>query len=120
MQPESRAAHGGGGVDPTTGGIVPPVHTATTFERAADGSYPATVYDVPDLALSSTVYHAVSQWQPGDSCVWIGSDTDGTDDSAPNDCGVIPNSTSFFTSAGYTAPATPFSTANWMMKIDWQ
>ena len=40
MQPESRAAHGGGGVDPTTGGIVPPVHTATTFERAADGSYP--------------------------------------------------------------------------------
>ena len=40
MKPESRAAHGGGHVDPVTGAVVPPIHTATTFERAPDGSYP--------------------------------------------------------------------------------
>jgi cystathionine gamma-synthase len=40
VRPESRAAHGGGATDHLTGGIVPPVHPATTFERAEDGTHP--------------------------------------------------------------------------------
>jgi cystathionine gamma-synthase len=41
MKPESRAAQAAGFVDPATGALVPPVQMSTTFERAADGSYPA-------------------------------------------------------------------------------
>ena len=41
MKPESRAAQASGFVDPKTKALVPPVQLSTTFERAADGSYPA-------------------------------------------------------------------------------
>jgi cystathionine gamma-synthase len=41
MKPESRAAQAAGFVDPATGALVPPVQMSTTFERAADGTYPA-------------------------------------------------------------------------------
>ena len=41
VKPESRAAQARGFVDPATKALVPPVHMSTTFERAADGSYPA-------------------------------------------------------------------------------
>ncbi|HEU4763854.1 MAG TPA: aminotransferase class I/II-fold pyridoxal phosphate-dependent enzyme [Gemmatimonadales bacterium] len=37
---ETLAAHAGLHPDPVTGAAVPPIHLATTFERAADGSYP--------------------------------------------------------------------------------
>ncbi|MEM8560376.1 MAG: PLP-dependent transferase, partial [Bacteroidota bacterium] len=37
----TRAAHAGLTVDPETRAIVPPIHLATTFERAPDGSYPS-------------------------------------------------------------------------------
>lgn len=37
---ETLAIHAGGGVDPATGAVTPPIHLSTTFERAADGSYP--------------------------------------------------------------------------------
>ena len=37
---ETRLAGLGCTPDPVTGGITPPVHFATTFERAVDGSYP--------------------------------------------------------------------------------
>lgn len=36
LSPASLLAHGGGGVDPATGAVVPPIHTATTFARDAD------------------------------------------------------------------------------------
>lgn len=35
LSPASRLAHGGGGVDPATGAVVPPIQTATTFGRDA-------------------------------------------------------------------------------------
>jgi hypothetical protein len=35
LKPETIAAQGGGGVDPATGAIVPPIHIATTFVRDA-------------------------------------------------------------------------------------
>lgn len=40
IAPETLAAHGGSGVAEPYRDIVPPIHPATTFERAADGSYP--------------------------------------------------------------------------------
>jgi cystathionine gamma-synthase len=38
--PETQAIHAAGGVDPSTGAVVHPLHLTTTYERAADGSYP--------------------------------------------------------------------------------
>ena len=37
---ETLAVHAGHGVDPATGAVVDPIHLSTTYERAADGSYP--------------------------------------------------------------------------------
>jgi cystathionine gamma-synthase len=37
---ETLAVHAGHGVDPSTGAVTPPIHLSTTFERAADGTYP--------------------------------------------------------------------------------
>ena len=61
MKPESRAAQALGSVDPHTKALVPPIHPSTTFERAADGSYPGTyeytradnpTYDAPERLLA--------------------------------------------------------------------
>src|SRR4029450_4549168 len=40
MRIETLAVHAGIRVDPTTGAIVPPLHTATTFEHEPDSTYP--------------------------------------------------------------------------------
>jgi cystathionine gamma-synthase len=40
MKMETLAVHAGRAVDPATGAIAPPLYLSTTFERAADGSYP--------------------------------------------------------------------------------
>jgi cystathionine gamma-synthase len=37
---ETVAIHAGQQIDPTTGAVMPPIHLSTTFERAADGTYP--------------------------------------------------------------------------------
>ena len=37
---DTLAAHAGIHPDPTTGGLTPPIHLSSTYERAADGSYP--------------------------------------------------------------------------------
>ena len=37
---ETLAVHAGRGIDPSTGAVAAPIHLTTTFERAADGSYP--------------------------------------------------------------------------------
>ena len=111
-------------VDPsgnTPGTLLTSAATTTIAPFASDWTYPATFYDVTDIPVSSTtVYHGAVQWNPGDTCVWIGSDTDGTDDASPPDCGKIPGSTSFFTLDGYATPAILFTSANWMIKIDWK
>lgn len=41
MRLETLAIHAGHAPDPTTGAVMPPIHLSTTFERNADGSYPA-------------------------------------------------------------------------------
>jgi len=40
LRPETEAAQALGWIEPAFGGVVPPAHFATTFERAGDGSYP--------------------------------------------------------------------------------
>lgn len=40
MRLETLAIHAGRAVDPSTGAVSLPLHTSTTFERAADGSFP--------------------------------------------------------------------------------
>ncbi len=40
MKIETLAVHSGRSADPSTGGLTPPIHMSTTFERAPDGSYP--------------------------------------------------------------------------------
>lgn len=61
MKPESRAAQALGFVDPTTKAVVPPIHMSTTFERDADGTYPAgfeytradnPTYELPEKLLA--------------------------------------------------------------------
>ncbi len=107
------------------------VASATTLSmasNAADFSYPATVYDFPDVNVSSNSTLAnlangvvAMKWATGDTCVWIGSDTDGADDDAnpTGSCTSIPTTSSYFTANGFSTPAVQFTTANWMMKIDW-
>jgi len=40
MRIETIAVHAGRAVDPGTGAVTPSIHPSTTYERAADGSYP--------------------------------------------------------------------------------
>lgn len=40
MKIETIAVHSGHGIDPATGAVALPIQLSTTFERAADGSYP--------------------------------------------------------------------------------
>ena len=40
MRPETLAVHAGHTVDPGSGAAAPPLWLSTTFERAADGSFP--------------------------------------------------------------------------------
>jgi cystathionine gamma-synthase len=40
MHPSTRAARTPGGPDPTFGGLVPPIHPATSYVRDAEGGYP--------------------------------------------------------------------------------
>src|SRR5690349_858777 len=60
--PRTIAAQGLGRVAAPYGDIVPPIHPSTTFERAADGSFPAgriysradnPTYDAPEAVLAS-------------------------------------------------------------------
>ncbi len=37
---ETLAVHAGVETDPATGAVIPPIHLSTTFERAADGTFP--------------------------------------------------------------------------------
>lgn len=41
MRFETLAVHAGGSPDPVTGAVTPAIETSTTFERAADGSFPS-------------------------------------------------------------------------------
>lgn len=121
----------GSTIDPGSPDLGSAVATATTLNmapNAADFSYPGTTYDFPDLFTSTSVAlasltngHVAMEWATGDTCTWIGSDTDGADDDAnpTGSCSTVPGTTSYFTLNGYTSAAIQFTTANWMMRVDW-
>ena len=48
MKDETLAAHAGYAVDPATGAVAAPIYLSTTFERAADGSFPQSFEYVRD------------------------------------------------------------------------
>lgn len=116
------------GLDPTGGtpDVTSPLSsvsgaTACMPAGAAEGSCPMTVYDGTDYTVDSAAaggVHVAAQWAVADSCIWLGSDTDGID----SPCGLpIPNSgsDSLFTLDSYTTPGVTFTGANWIMQINW-
>ena len=115
------------GLDPQgcTPDVASPITTAggssaLISPAAGDWGCPMTFYDTPDVPVGTTgSFHAAVHWQTGDTCVWIGSDTDGTDSAfgAP-----IPNNgcCSLFTIDQYTTLANRFTAANWMLQIEWK
>jgi hypothetical protein len=103
--------------DLNAGSAVAPA--ATVAGQTHTGVYPGSVYDIPDIAINTTdIYHAAVGWNSGDTCLWIASDSDGTD---PNSgCGSpFPNSFSGLTQDGYTNAASAATVANWAIKINW-
>lgn len=86
---------------------------------ADGGPYPMTTYDIPDTPIgSASGWHVAAKWPLGDSCIWLGSDTDGVDST----CGtIIPSAgtTSGFAADNYASGAVGFTGGNWCMKLDW-
>jgi len=84
----------------------------------SDWGCPATLFDTPDLVVPGSVdLHSAVKWQTADSCLWLGSDTDGTDDAFSNT--QIPATCTYFALDNFAAPAIQFSPANWMIRILW-
>lgn len=121
----------GSTVDPGAPDLNAAIASATTLSmavNAADFTYPGTTYDFPDVAVSTSTAlaglangHVAMKWASGDTCTWIASDTDGADDGGTptDDCSTIPGTTSYFTLNGFSTPAVAFTSANWMMRVEW-
>jgi hypothetical protein len=114
------------GTDPTGGTPVLPAlssvggASASMAPGSAEWGFPATLYDIPDTGLaSSTSYSIGVKWASGDSCTWIASDTNGTNDDTGSNCAVIPSTSSFFTADGFNTNGVLFSATNWMMRLNW-
>ena len=74
MKPESRAAQALGSVDPDTRALVPPIHPSTTFERAADGSYPGTYeYTRADNPTYEAPERLIAELEEGDVALLFSS-----------------------------------------------
>jgi len=121
----------GGTPDLSVTGTITTATSLTMAPGAANFSFPATVYDCPNVfastnaTLANSVYlHGAASWPTGDTCIWIASDTDGVDDDATSfgTCSVAPSTTSYLSSTAYTTPAIPFNGftgLNWMMHVNW-
>ena len=74
IAPATIAAQAGGAVDETTGGIVPPIHVATTFVRDADNQYRRGYsYGRPDNATVRQVEGVMTQLEGGASSLLLSS-----------------------------------------------
>lgn len=86
------------------------------------GTYPANnIYDIADDPLNTTdVYYTAVRWRTSDSCVWIASDTDGTDSPCgrpvPDTAGII---TSIVSANNFTTSAGTVANINWALKLNW-
>ena len=102
-----------------TGAVFPAANPCMAPGAGDGGPYPMTAYDTPDVPVGAfSSWHVAANWPVGDSCIWLGSDTDGTDSA----CGIpIPSggTTSGFASDNYASGTVGFSAGNWCMKLDW-
>lgn len=122
------------GLDPSGGtpNLGSPVALATTLSMvplASDVSYPVTIYDFPDVSTTASTLlnttlglHVAAKWKTGDTCVWMGGDSDGVDDDSTSTgvlCSSIPNTTSFFAYDGFVNAALTNPGQNWLEKVDY-
>ncbi len=71
---ETLLAQAGGGADPATGALVAPLHLSTTFERAADGSYPhGYVYSREDNPTRHLFETTLAALEGGAACAAFAS-----------------------------------------------
>jgi cystathionine gamma-synthase len=74
MSPETIAAQAGGLVDETTGSIIPPIHTATTFIRDADNEYRrGYAYGRPDTPNVRQAESVLQRLEGAEACLLFGS-----------------------------------------------
>jgi cystathionine gamma-synthase len=74
MKIETLAIHAGRGPDPSTGAVREPIQLSTTFERAADGSFPhGYTYTRAGNPNRSTLETAVAALEGGDEAVAFAS-----------------------------------------------
>jgi len=73
-KPRTLAAQALGAGDATTMGLVPPLHVATTFERATDNSYPSGyVYGRADNATVRQAENVIAALEGADAALLFGS-----------------------------------------------
>ncbi len=74
MKIETLAVHAGHAVDESTGAVAPPIQLSTTFERAADGSYPhGFVYSRSDNPNRRALEEAMAALEGGSEAAAFGS-----------------------------------------------
>ncbi|HEX8983557.1 MAG TPA: aminotransferase class V-fold PLP-dependent enzyme [Ktedonobacterales bacterium] len=67
MRFETLAIHADHAADPATGAVSPPLHLSTTFERAADGSYPhGFIYSRTENPTREAWEHLLAALETGD------------------------------------------------------
>ncbi len=74
MNIETIAIHAGQEIDPTTGSVIPPIYLSTTFERAADGSFPhGYMYTRNGNPNRTMLERCLSALEGGAECAAFGS-----------------------------------------------
>ena len=74
MSPETITAQAGGLVDETTGSIIPPIHTATTYIRDPDNQYRrGFIYGRPDTPNVRHAESVLQQLEGAAACLMFGS-----------------------------------------------
>lgn len=65
-EPETVAAQAGGKIDPSVGALIPPIHPSTTYERAADNSFPnGRIYSRPENPTYATAAETITALEGG-------------------------------------------------------
>ncbi|MGZ5538515.1 MAG: PLP-dependent transferase, partial [Chthoniobacterales bacterium] len=74
MHIETLAVHAGHAVDEATGAVATPIQLSTTFERAADGSYPhGFIYSRSDNPNRRALEQAMAALEGGNEAAAFGS-----------------------------------------------
>src|SRR5581483_10329757 len=74
MNLETLAIHAGQDIDPATGAVIPPIYLSTTFERAADGSFPhGHIYTRSSNPNRGMLEQCLAALEGGADCAAFGS-----------------------------------------------